>query len=544
MIAWTEMHPLVSSALALLPVLGYAEIHYRMQLLPSRLYMRWPEILADVPFRLEPHAPLPVLLLVKDAHRFPVILEKVELKIWENGKAILSRELLEGAVAITQPWWEKLIPVDLPEKPETTLQVNVVFHARRGKKQKVFVNDNYPQLSHRPFEVIRSGEPLPLFPGQFAGDLHTHSRYTSDQVEFGASLTAVRAMGKAVGLHFAAITDHSYDLDDHHHNFLRNSRHLEKWRAFQHEVARLNHNQDGFLLIPGEEVSARNAGGRTVHFLVLNSQEFFPGSGDGAERFFHSRSELSVAEILEALPDSTLAAAAHPGVSAPRLERLLLRRGNWSGEDLSRPRLDGLQAVNGTGDGSLAEGLKMWGQLLLSGKRSFLYGGNDAHGNFNRYRQIHLPFWSMAEHTDHIFGKMRTVLSTRARPKSPEDAVSALRRGASYVTTGPALQVRVSSGGKSGSFGSTVGGSDFTIDVRVKSSGEFGAIRTVRLIWGDFAKRKETEIRNFRPKLVFQFAETLRFSPKSPGYLRVEVVSGNEGNRFFAWGNPIWLEPG
>ena len=54
------------------PVL-YAETHYRV--IPgiwSRLFRREPEIITDTVWRLDFGHKLPVLLLVKDAHLFPV----------------------------------------------------------------------------------------------------------------------------------------------------------------------------------------------------------------------------------------------------------------------------------------------------------------------------------------------------------------------------------------------------------------------------------------------------------------------------------------
>ncbi len=59
-------------------VFGYFEMHYRFRYLPfSRYFKREPEILADAPHRLEPGRKLPLTILVKDAHRFPITLHKI-----------------------------------------------------------------------------------------------------------------------------------------------------------------------------------------------------------------------------------------------------------------------------------------------------------------------------------------------------------------------------------------------------------------------------------------------------------------------------------
>jgi hypothetical protein len=59
----------------------YAETHYHFRFAPSLLYRRRPEIIADAPHRLEPGKALPVLLIIKDAHRFPVALQQVRAEI-------------------------------------------------------------------------------------------------------------------------------------------------------------------------------------------------------------------------------------------------------------------------------------------------------------------------------------------------------------------------------------------------------------------------------------------------------------------------------
>ncbi len=66
----------------LLPgALLYAEMHYRWWPLSSRYFKKELEILADAPRRGEPGRPLPLLLLVKDAHRYPITLERVIIEV-------------------------------------------------------------------------------------------------------------------------------------------------------------------------------------------------------------------------------------------------------------------------------------------------------------------------------------------------------------------------------------------------------------------------------------------------------------------------------
>ena len=70
---WSHLNWLLTGALL------YVEMHYRWWPLPSRYFRKEPEILADAPHRVEPGVPIPLLLLVKDAHRYPVYLDHVEV---------------------------------------------------------------------------------------------------------------------------------------------------------------------------------------------------------------------------------------------------------------------------------------------------------------------------------------------------------------------------------------------------------------------------------------------------------------------------------
>ncbi|MBN2089185.1 hypothetical protein JW964_06215, partial [candidate division KSB1 bacterium] len=56
-----------------MPIL-YAETHYSFKCIYSRLKKNEPEIILDVPFRIEPDQAIPILLLCKDADVFPVFL--------------------------------------------------------------------------------------------------------------------------------------------------------------------------------------------------------------------------------------------------------------------------------------------------------------------------------------------------------------------------------------------------------------------------------------------------------------------------------------
>ena len=62
--------------------LHYAETHFKFKLPWSLLYKPWPEILVDAPFQFVPGVEPTVWIVVRDAHRFPTLIEKAEI----NGK--------------------------------------------------------------------------------------------------------------------------------------------------------------------------------------------------------------------------------------------------------------------------------------------------------------------------------------------------------------------------------------------------------------------------------------------------------------------------
>ena len=62
----------------------YAELHFRFKWCGSRYYKKEPEILADIPIRIEPKKDIPILLIIKDAHLFPVILDEVNVEIYQS----------------------------------------------------------------------------------------------------------------------------------------------------------------------------------------------------------------------------------------------------------------------------------------------------------------------------------------------------------------------------------------------------------------------------------------------------------------------------
>lgn len=532
---------ILSELSALLPsILLYAEIHYTLRGFYNRLTQKEPEVIADVPHRLEPGMDVPVLLIIKDAHRYPVSLDRVDIELRWSGQARRNSYDFK-LMHIGDSFWHQIFNIPAPAGYFGPLEIDVTVRIESERGAKTIRNDNYRRTSHAPFAVTLDASPLPAAPGWRFGEFHCHTSYTNDQVEFGAPLGATRKLAQAMGLSFFCATDHSYDLDDDPDNYLKKDPALGKWKALWNEIAALNARDDHFVIIPGEEISAGNHRNQNVHILLLNNPEYVPGDGDGAERWLRTRPTISIGDILLNCNKSSLAFAAHPAIQPPWLQRLFVRRGKWQKQDYVHPRLQGLQIWNGSPEG-LDEGLQAWVELLLSGRRIFIVGGNDAHGNFNRFRQIGVPFLSMRENHHNLFGKVRTALYVPGA-LDLESLLSAIRLGNMVVTDGPFVELQISDdAGKLARPGDNFIGAAIRVHAKCFSSREFGALAKLVIIEGDITAKTERPLREITafPDST-NHDEIFTLGQKTNCYLRAELYSGTGGQQFRCYTNPVWL---
>ncbi|NUM80351.1 CehA/McbA family metallohydrolase [bacterium] len=517
----------------------YPETHYVFRCLPfSRYKKKEPEILVDAPYRLDPGRDLPLLVMIKDAHRYPVELKRLFVKL--SGHASERTFEFSFNEIIKIPQWHKVvtIPVDDAFRGHVMRADCEITYAIGGALKKAY-NDNFEGLSHSALTVFCADEKLPEIKGWMTGDVHYHSSYTDDQVEFGAPLDAAAAMADAVGLSFFAATDHSYDLDDRTDNFLENDPALPKWRAQQEEIHAWNARRQRCVIIPGEEVSCANMAGRNVHALVLGHPQFLPGSGDSAEKWFHTDAELSVADLARRAPEA-LVIAAHPQDRASWLEKFFIRRGRWTDDDARTAGVHGLQILNGLDNEAFADGLRQWVRLLLKGERRFICAGNDAHGNFNRYRQVRIPMFRLEERDRHQqFGFARTAVFLGSEECTCSNILKALREGRSQITTGPLIDWHVTGEETSALAGGTARGRFLKIHLKARSNPEAGSIQSLKLWSGEIYDR-ESLLKEYYYNKIYDCEEINLYNISSKKYLRCEVRT-DKG--FFAYSNPIWIEP-
>jgi len=525
-----------------LAILAYAEIHFRFPFLPSRLYHREPEIIFDLPFRAQSSNTVPLFLFIKDAHQFPIKLIKLKVEISDANGIHISQFTQNLEIDIQGKFITKsfLIKPDFFPRPGSYQVIASLTYQTSQRKVKIIKQDNYKHLPHPPFKIHISETKLPTFSGWYWGDLHTHSYYTQDQVEFGASLAATVEAAKTAGLHFIAFTDHSYDMDDLPDNFLKNDPDLQKWENFKTEVAEVQSQQDEFLIIPGEEVSVGNYKNQNIHCLLLNDPRFFPGEGDSGEKLWNNWPTLSLNELLIQKSEDALAIAAHPREKPPLLQRIILRRGIWNHSDCMNSKLTALQIINNHNDSNLREGLEIWKKLLLQGQKIGIVAGTDSHGNFNCFRQISIPFLSMVYSRKHIMGKARTaVMVANFNLLSLIDGIRNLR---AVISNGP-IATMEAHGKETISVGGIIhDAQEIQLLLRGKSTAEYGYWTEINLYYGHQVKKAENKIELGAKTKELEFQIKVKVHEPDADYIRMETYSKKGDQQYYCLSNPIWIQ--
>jgi len=519
-------------------MLLYAETHYPGWM-PSIVRRREPEIVADVPWRVEPGMPIPVLLLIADADSYPVHIDALTLSAdrtddGPDGGPAYRREVPIGE-SVATGWWWRMFEIPPRARPgaysvTVTIRYRLENVGSRRRQSRIAVTDNYRGTSHRPFSVRVAAERWPLPEGSFAGDAHVHTAYTRDQVEFGPPIEAISAMSRAMGVSWATLTDHSYDLDDSEASYMASDDSLPRWRGMLSDAQVCGGSGRRTCLIPGEEISCGNSRGRNVHLLGLGMTEYVPGSGDSAERPLHTRPDLPAGEAARLVRAQGGAVfAAHPGHIPPLGERIVFRRGAWTSSDFSEDgdaRIDGMQFWNGETDAGFRRGRRLWIASLLAGREVVALAGNDSHGSFGRFRQVRLPWLSLTDDTRHLYAKARTVV--RAESLSEQSVLAAIVAGRSYLTDGPELTLEVRSDSDAAAPGETCvasSGERVVAVAKVRSTAEWGRIERIDLYYGVFGESEERCRSEQIATGHFEAERGARFEAAGPGYIRAEAVT-------------------
>jgi hypothetical protein len=504
----------------LLPIALYAETHFRFfGQAPSALFRREPEIVFDLPRRLVSGYDLPVTLLVNDILLYPIQIESIQITISRIGAAkpvlieLGRQQILDSE--IDHPQKERMAAYALTI-PRTELAggtggeifVNACLRYRRVSKKGVpsqnirtVLNDNLVTSTKYSYRCVIADDDYPGADLCTFGDVHCHSQFSRSHVEFGPPLEMIDLIAAASGLRFAAITDHSYDLACAPDNFLRQDKNLRLWDMYRSSI---KNYRGTTVLIPAEEVSVLNSKGKAVHLCGLGIDEYIPGTLDGARKNIRGDRQLTISEAVEEISrQGGVSFAAHPGSKAGFMQRIFLKRGTWSDRDICE-NLGGIQAVNSGFYDSWLRGKYLWVRALQRGLKTPLLAGSDAHGDFNRYRAIGVPFMQICESAERYMGFARTGIY--GKPADVKGIIDGIKDAAAFVTNGPFVSICDSRQPEKSLIGKKPVGTDETknLCVRAACTKEFGALGVVRVMMGRRGTAEETiVVREVLPEDTF-----------------------------------------
>ena len=525
----------------------YPEIHYTFGLFFSRLRHSQPEIVVDCPHRIEPGKTIPLLCLIKHANRFPVHLHSIKVQLHYDQEEREEIQLWNTSSRIQDYLWYRTFHLEPKQGYSGDIVITTELQIQKGKRPFHIFNHNYRGGGQSPLRVHIAKTSLPRLDNWYDGESHCHSFHSDDQVEFGAPVQPTVDMAEALGLKWLAVTDHSYDLDDTYGNSLQRDDMLLKWNRLKSEIEEVNTTGKCFVLL-GEEVSCGNARNKNVHLLAFGIKNLIPGSGDGAERWFRTKPEYPIKEVLRRVKlDGGIAYAAHPEERFTLGERFMLRRGHWETTNYDLPDFSGLQFWNGKKDKAFQAGYERWVEMLLKGRRIFFIGGDDSHGDFNTFRQIRIPLLRMINSPHKVFGKVRTSLYCEGK-LDEKGILAALREGHIVVTSGPFVTCWAKNEtGQRVTIGDTISGKTITLDIVAKSTEEFGDIECITLIEGHVHERRERRQRLTPGLTIHERKEIvikgISIHIKNPLYIRLEATSRGAKESYYAYTNPIWLNP-
>ena len=455
--------------------LRYAETHFKFKLPWSLLYKPWPEIIFDAPFQFVPGVEPYLWIVVRDADHFPTTIKNAEivLKTRTQNAQALDLQLQDAPqpdIVINRDLnievcnQMKFIPLALGKIPAGTYEAHCKLTVEREGKSQTFERWNLPRLKPVPLRFKVLNETPPIAPGYAAGEMHCHTHYSADHVEYGATPEVLQLAAKAVGLDFVNCTDHAYDFAFTQEDYTKEADSpVPRFQKLREEIAALpvkdENGDDMPLMLAGEEVSAGNSKGENVHMTVLAPEGYLPGLGDCGRYWLENRPTRSIKQILNMTEAHCF--AAHPFQQMGLLEKFVFRRGYWKPEDLqlkNKHSIRGLQFWNGIRDEGFKLGREFWINELGKGNYLLPIGGNDAHGDLNSMTAVDLPLISLKHTRAHTFGNVRTVvkimdptdnpilsfpaptgnLPTQS-PLSLADINAAFAADNCYITDGPAL---------------------------------------------------------------------------------------------------------
>lgn len=537
---------------------GYEVLPSGSTVVPAWVNTFCKDVFADAPWRVK-SGKIPILVMVKDADGIcgDYDLGNVEIYLDEDcneddneaDDTLLETETKWYGATIDESFYNLYYPGDwygitYLDPSEHGLSGDVCFHAVI-RDIGGWVDPDGDTHSH--FNVTIISDTLPILTNWHPGDTHYHSSYTDNIVEFGFPVEATVEAGKAIGLDWNAITDHSFDLGDS-----KTADPNHKWNALKSDVS--SYTTDSYRLILGEEVSCYGHENPpdpqvprgVVHFLVFGMENFNDIRGTGLDFVPGGHDEplcddptWNLEDVIDIVnSQGGVSYAAHPeghhGAAAEALDRV-----PWITEDYDLMGYNGLQVWNMyNNDHERDLGLEQWKRLLLNGRKDvFVAGGSDAHGDFSHATTV---FGDSVN----AFGKVRTYIYTENLSK--DGILNALRNGHSVMTDGPLVIFDIN-GVVIGNNISLTNGTDATLRIQWNSTQEFGYINNIIVKKGVINGTEETHFTIIQPSSIGKNRlcdeDELIISPNESCYYRVEASSNaTNGEQYRCYTNPIWID--
>jgi hypothetical protein len=200
-------------------------------------------------------------------------------------------------------------------------------------------------------------------------------------------------------------------------------------------------------------------------------------------------------------------------------------------------KIYGIQILNGSNDKIFKDSINIWINILLKGKKKYIYAGNDAHGNFNIYRQIKIPMINLLEKNEQLFGEYRTGVIVDER--NIDNTINNLKKGNCFITNGPFINIQAIYDDSNYSMGSSFIAETCSISIKIISTPEFGKIKKVYLIKGNIGY-KEEEYFVIDNLYEYNYSNLFDIYNLHNCYFRCKVIL--EDSDKFAMTNPIWIK--
>lgn len=517
-----------------LPFFLYAEVHHKFSIIPNFLYQKEPEIIADFPRRLEPDVEeIPFVINVKDANKFPIVLKEIYIKILRPKNKII-RKIFAGNEIIRQRIFQKSLYLKKDFEIEGDYPVIVEIYYFHNNHERIIENHNYKKAPRSLWYINFSRKRLPGKKNWYPGDIHWHSIYTEDDVEFGQSLENAVDLAKSSGLYFLGVTDHSYDLDDEIGKYREKDEDLIKWKTFKKKSQLLNEHNTDFVFLDGEEVSTGNSKGKNIHVLIFDNDEFIQGTGDSTDKPFNNSPDSYLEDFYNKVDFSI---AAHPFEGYSLFPRLFLKRDKWEDEDLEL--VDGIQFYNGIKNDGYIKGKNKWIEMLLKGKKIYTYGGTDAHGDFNRAFKVKIPFLKIVESKEQIAGNVKTYVYCTKSPNK-NLLLKNLKKGRCIVSDGPFLDLKFKTENYEYICGDSINEEKKgDIVITMQSSKEFGELTSLSIYKGILKSNNEILMEEKElNKFENIYKKSYNIKGKERIYIRAEIKTSKNKT---ALTNPLFI---